>query len=68
MVRRKEFADVILQDAQTIQERQESDSIDIVDSVRYHLTSQVQTYSEIEEANTKLHAIDKLLDSLGLVC
>lgn len=59
---------MILQDAQSIQEREESDSIDIVDSIRYHLTSQVQTYSEIEEANIGLTAIDDLLESLGLDC
>lgn len=68
MVKRQELADTILHDAHSIQGRQESDSIDIIDTIRYHLTSHVQLYSEIEEANVRLALIDHLLESLGLDC
>lgn len=68
MVTREEFAEIILQDAQSVTDREDSDSIDIVDSVRYHLTSRVLTFSEIEGANSKLSLIDNLLESLDLDC
>ena len=68
MVKREEFAEIILEDAQSVAAREDSDSIDIIDSVRYHLTSHVQTYSEIEDSNSKLALVDKLLDSLDLDC
>lgn len=65
---RSELSDLILADADEVLGRQESDTIDIVDSIRYHLTSCVRTYSEMEEANSKLHQVDQLLQSLGLDC
>lgn len=68
MVTSEEFAQLIIQDAQSIEKRQESDSIDVVDSVRFHLTSHVQTYSEMEDGNRKLALVDDLLESLGFDC
>ncbi len=49
-----------------MRERQETDTITIIDDIRYHITSNVQTFSAMSEANDKLAMIDELLETLGL--
>jgi ankyrin repeat/BTB/POZ domain-containing protein 1 len=49
-----------------VRSRQETDSITVVDDIRYHITSDVQTVSEMDEAREKLQIIDRLLEDLGL--
>lgn len=46
--------------------REETDTISIIDDVRYHITSKVGSFSELEEAQSKLKVIDDLLEDLGL--
>lgn len=58
----------VKENAEAVEERQETDSIPLVDDIRFHITSNVQTYSAIEEANQKLESLDNLLASLGLEC
>ncbi|GLH08301.1 BTB/POZ domain-containing protein 9 [Gryllus bimaculatus] len=58
--------EIILQDAQEVRGRQETDSIPVVDDIRYHISSDVNGYSEMSEASEKLKIIDKLLEDLGL--
>ena len=58
----------MVRDAETVQAREDSDTIDIIDSIRYHITSHVQTYGEIESANDQLALTDELLETLGLDC
>jgi ankyrin repeat/BTB/POZ domain-containing protein 1 len=58
--------DLIVQDAREVRSRQETDSIPVVDDIRYHITSAVQTVSEMDEAREKLQIIDRLLEDLGL--
>ncbi|XP_047107683.1 ankyrin repeat and BTB/POZ domain-containing protein 1 [Schistocerca piceifrons] len=62
----KSLHQMILQDAMDIQHRQETDSISIVDDIRYHITSHIASISETIEANNKLKEIDELLETLGL--
>lgn len=57
---------LILQDATEVKGRQETDSIPIIDDIRYHIMSDVQTVSEMGEASEKLQIIDTLLEDLGL--
>lgn len=64
----EEFAAAVKENADAVEERQETDSIPLVDDIRFHITSNVQTYSAIEEANQKLDALDNLLASIGLEC
>lgn len=66
MVRRNDFEELIREDAESVKGRQETDSIDIVDEIRFYITNNVQTYSAMEEANEKLALIDALLENLGL--
>lgn len=58
----------VKENAEAVEERQETDSIPLVDDIRFHITSNVQTYSAIEEANQKLEALENLLASIGLDC
>ncbi|TRY64937.1 hypothetical protein DNTS_024624 [Danionella cerebrum] len=68
LVERPEFAETIREDAANVSARQETDSIPLVDEIRFHITSNVQTFSAIEEANQKLSALELLLSSIGLDC
>uniref|UniRef100_A0A672M9Y5 Ankyrin repeat and BTB/POZ domain-containing protein 1 n=1 Tax=Sinocyclocheilus grahami TaxID=75366 RepID=A0A672M9Y5_SINGR len=68
LVERPEFADMIREDAGNVAARQETDSIPLVDEIRFHIASNVQTYSANEEANQKLSALELLLASIGLEC
>ncbi|TTP91404.1 Ankyrin repeat and BTB/POZ domain-containing protein 1 [Bagarius yarrelli] len=68
LVEKPEFAELIREDAESVAARQETDSIPLVDDIRYHISGNVQTYSAIEEANQKLHALEFLLSYIGLDC
>lgn len=68
LVERAEFAEIIKEDAASVEERQETDSVPLVDEIRYHITGNVQTYSAIEEANQKLEALEELLCSINIYC
>lgn len=62
----EEFAQLVQDDANEVEGREETDTIDIIDSIRFHLTNFVQTYSELQDMEEKINLIDKFLDSLGL--
>ncbi|KAM4738270.1 ankyrin repeat and BTB/POZ domain-containing protein 1 isoform 2-T2 [Anableps anableps] len=68
LVGQAEFAEMIKEDAASLEERQETDSVPLVDDIRYHIASNVQTYSAIEEANQKLEALEELLSSINIDC
>ncbi|XP_033922255.1 ankyrin repeat and BTB/POZ domain-containing protein 1 isoform X1 [Melopsittacus undulatus] len=68
LVESEEFVAAVKENAEAVEERQETDSIPLVDDIRFHITSNVQTYSAIEEANQKLEALENLLASIGLEC
>uniref|UniRef100_A0ACB8EHM3 Ankyrin repeat and BTB/POZ domain-containing protein 1 n=1 Tax=Sphaerodactylus townsendi TaxID=933632 RepID=A0ACB8EHM3_9SAUR len=68
LVELEEFAVAVKENAEAVEERQETDSIPLIDDIRFHIASNVQTYSAIEEANQKLEALDNLLATIGLEC
>ncbi|XP_068191257.1 ankyrin repeat and BTB/POZ domain-containing protein 1 isoform X1 [Antennarius striatus] len=68
LVEQPEFADIIEEDAKSLEERQENDSLPLVDEIRYHITSNVKTFSEIEEAQQKLEVLDDLLSNINIEC
>lgn len=68
LVEQAEFAEMIREDAEAVEKRHETDSIPLVDDIRFHITSNVQTFSAIEEANQKLEALEQLLSSIDLDC
>ncbi|XP_042879642.1 ankyrin repeat and BTB/POZ domain-containing protein 1-like isoform X1 [Penaeus japonicus] len=62
----QELHDLVLADAGEVQGRQETDTVTIVDELRYHISSAVQSTSEIYEARTKLESLEALLEDLGI--
>ena len=57
---------MVKEDAENVHSREETDSIDIIDDVRFHITFSIQTYGEMAEANEKLKLIDDFLEELDL--
>ncbi|KAK3861251.1 hypothetical protein Pcinc_032762 [Petrolisthes cinctipes] len=66
VVETQEFRDLVLDDADEVRGRQETDSVPIIDDLRFHISSAVQTVSGIMEARTKLSVIEAVLDDLGI--
>lgn len=62
----EEFKDFVLRDAETVKDRQEVDSIPIIDDIRFHITNRLQTMSDMYEAEQKLAVIDEYLAALCL--
>ncbi|XP_073087245.1 ankyrin repeat and BTB/POZ domain-containing protein 1 isoform X5 [Manis javanica] len=68
LVEREDFAEAVREEAAAVAARQETDSIPLVDDIRFHVASTVQTYSAIGEAQQRLRALEDLLVSIGLDC
>lgn len=68
MLQLKEFEELVKSDANEVTNREETDSIDIIDSIRFHLTNFIQTYSEMQDAEEELKMIDDFLEDLDLEC
>ncbi|XP_012887777.1 PREDICTED: ankyrin repeat and BTB/POZ domain-containing protein 1 isoform X2 [Dipodomys ordii] len=68
LVEREDFEEAVREEAAAVAARQETDSIPLVDDIRFHVASTVQTYSAIEEAQQRLRALEDLLVSIGLDC
>ena len=66
LVEQTEFIDLVREDAASVQGRQETDSIPVVDDIRFHITNFMQTFSDMYDAEQKLGALHSLLDRLGL--
>ncbi|XP_059091726.1 ankyrin repeat and BTB/POZ domain-containing protein 1-like isoform X2 [Tigriopus californicus] len=65
MVQNEDFRALVLHDASLIQERQETDSIDIVDEIRYFLKTDLNSIAAIEDASKKLDLINDMLQEIG---
>ncbi|XP_050406814.1 ankyrin repeat and BTB/POZ domain-containing protein 1 [Patella vulgata] len=61
-----DFVEFVKEDARSIKEREETDSIDIIDEIRYYISNFVQNYSDMEEAQERLRKIDNFLFELEL--
>ena len=66
MVTSEDFASFVKEDAQTVLKREETDSIPIIDDIRFHITNSVQTFSDMYDADQRLSSIDQFLDQLDL--
>lgn len=66
VIKLSEFRQLIVDDAKQVISRQETDTIDVIDDIRYYITSHCLTITETEEANEKLRLIDNLLEELDL--
>jgi len=63
-----EFAQLVEEDAASVLSRQETDSIPVVDDIRYHISNSLGCYGHIDDASRKLAVLDALLARLGLEC
>lgn len=66
VVEQREFADLVLEDARQVRAREETDSIDIIDEVRFYVANVVNTISDLQDAEGKLRLIDQLLEDLEI--
>ena len=63
----KNFKDLVMGDAKNVKAREETDTIDIVDEIRYVLrTTNLNSFASIEEAENQLICLDTFLEELGL--
>ncbi|GAU91949.1 hypothetical protein RvY_04105 [Ramazzottius varieornatus] len=65
-IRDPALSDLIVEDANEVKNREDTDTIDIIDDIRYFISNNVQTFSQLEEAHEKLTLIDDLLEEIGL--
>lgn len=61
MIENEDFKSLVVEDAKALNTREEADTIDVIDNIRFHLTA-----TSIDDAQDKLEMIDSLLDSLNL--
>ena len=61
-----ELHKVIAEDARGVRDRQETDSIQIVDDIRSHIRARVRTMSDMTEAEWKMSLVDNLLSQLDM--
>lgn len=63
-----EFRKIVLEDAENIVDRQENDSVTIIDEVRFYLRefSTLRT-SDVEEMDMKMKSVEDFLETLGLI-
>lgn len=66
VIKLPEFHEVVKEDAEEVKLRQETDSITVVDDIRYYISANARSTAEIVQANEKLKLIDDLLTTLGL--
>lgn len=66
VVEQQEFADLVVEDARQVTAREETDSIDIIDEVRFYVANVVNTVSDLQDAEEKLRLIDQLLEDLEI--
>lgn len=62
----EEFIELVKEDAASVENREEVDSIAIIDDLRYHIANNLKMYSELQEAQEKLSYLDHLLQELGI--
>uniref|UniRef100_A0A8C9EGS6 Ankyrin repeat and BTB domain containing 1 n=1 Tax=Phocoena sinus TaxID=42100 RepID=A0A8C9EGS6_PHOSS len=68
LLEREDFVEAVKEEAAAVTARQETDSIPLVDDIRFHLGSAAQTCSAMEQAGRQLRALEDLLASIGLDC
>ncbi|XP_060016965.1 ankyrin repeat and BTB/POZ domain-containing protein 1 isoform X9 [Lagenorhynchus albirostris] len=68
LLEREDFVEAVKEEAAAVTARQETDSIPLVDDIRFHLGSTAQTCSAMEQAERQLRALEDLLASVGLDC
>ena len=67
MVKNEKFKELVMNDARNVKSREETDTIDIIDEIRYVLrTTNLNSLSSITEAELQLECLDSFLEELNL--
>ncbi|XP_060078482.1 ankyrin repeat and BTB/POZ domain-containing protein 1-like [Ylistrum balloti] len=61
-----DFAELVRQDAANLECREDTDTLEIIDDIRYNITNYVQTFSDMMEAEEKLRMIDDFLENMNI--
>lgn len=60
------FRALVIRDANEVECRQETDSIPIIDDIRYHIATHVDSFGYLDESQHILRIVDDFLVELGL--
>ena len=63
---REDFAALVREDASSVEKRQETDSIPIIDDIRFFINEHVQTFSDMAEAERDMKLIEEFLVEMDL--
>ena len=67
MLQNEDFAEFVREDASSVLQREETDSIPIIDDIRYHIsTERVSSFSDLYDVDRDMYKIDEFLMDLGL--
>jgi hypothetical protein len=55
-----------VEDAHGVKGRQETDSIDIIDEIRFYMANMATSVWDMQDIQYKLRLVDELLEDLGL--
>ena len=65
-MKREDFAEFVREDASSVEQRQETDSIPIIDDIRYVISNHVQTFSDLADADQDMKLIEDFLEEMNL--
>nr|XP_039261091.1 ankyrin repeat and BTB/POZ domain-containing protein 1-like [Styela clava] len=68
LVESEEFIELVVEEANLVQCREETDSIPLIDEIRHHITDATSTYGQMQQSCAKLMKLDAMLARLGLEC
>lgn len=67
ILKQEDFQRIVLEDASSVIDRQETDSITVIDDLRFYLTEFLSTNDDqSEKTSEKLRALDEFVERLGL--
>ncbi|XP_023341091.1 ankyrin repeat and BTB/POZ domain-containing protein 1 [Eurytemora carolleeae] len=62
----EDLNELVMEDAKSVKERQETDSIPVIDDIRSHIRLGVRTLADVAEAEIKIQFLESILENLGL--
>ena len=61
----QDLRNIVESDAQEVVKREETDSIAIIDEIRSHISASVKKLSDMDDAESRMMVVDRLLEELG---
>ncbi|XP_033745465.1 ankyrin repeat and BTB/POZ domain-containing protein 1-like [Pecten maximus] len=66
VIQMDDFAELVRQDAANLERREDTDTVEIIDDIRFNITNFIQTFSDMMEAQEKLRMIDDFLENMNI--